>query len=100
MPVYHFNVRDGSEISDSDGTDLPDIRAARLEAVKLAGQMLLDRPGTFWEGSDWHLDVSDESGLTLFRLDFTATDMAAAPASKMRDLFALAMHAPLSFRHD
>jgi hypothetical protein len=58
MPVYHFNVRDGSNIPDADGTDLPNISSARLEAVKLAGRLLLDRLGTFWEGSDWHVEVT------------------------------------------
>jgi hypothetical protein len=78
MPVYHFNVRDGSNIPDPDGTDLPNISSARLEAVKLAGQLLLDRPGTFWEGSDWHVEVTDDCGRALFRLDFKATNAIAA----------------------
>jgi hypothetical protein len=42
MPIYHFNVRDGSDIPDPDGTELPNIPAARVEAVKLAGRLLLD----------------------------------------------------------
>jgi hypothetical protein len=78
MPVYHFNVRDGANIPDPDGTELPDLRAARVEAVKLAGRLLMDEPDTFWEGSDWHLEVTDDSGIALFRLDFTATDAVTA----------------------
>jgi len=78
MPRFHFNVRDGSDLPDRDGTELPDLRSARREAVKLAGQLLLDQPETFWEGSDWHVAVTDETGLILFRLDFTATDAPGA----------------------
>jgi hypothetical protein len=74
MPVYHFNVHDGSNVRDRDGTDLPNLWAARREGVMLAGRVLLDGPDEFWEGSDWHVDVTNASGATLFRLDFTATD--------------------------
>jgi hypothetical protein len=78
MPIYHFNVRDGSDIPDPDGTELPNIPAARVEAVKLAGRLLLDEPNTFWEGSDWHVEVTNDRGLIFFRLDFMATEAAAA----------------------
>ena len=74
MPVYHFNVQDGSNIPDPDGTELPDLDTARNEAVKLAGRLLMDQPKTFWEGSEWHVEVTDDTGLLLFRLDFTASE--------------------------
>jgi hypothetical protein len=80
MPVYHFHVRDGANIPDPDGTELPDLRSARVEAVKLAGRLLMDEPDSFWEGSNWHLEVTDDSGIALFRLDFMATDTAPAAA--------------------
>jgi hypothetical protein len=51
-----------------------------VEAVRLAGQLLLDRPDTFWEGSGWHMDVTDHSGDILFRLDFKATDAPSRAA--------------------
>ena len=50
MPRFHFNVRDGSDLPDTDGTELPDLRTARHEAVKLAGRLLLDEPETSWGG--------------------------------------------------
>jgi hypothetical protein len=74
MPVYHFNVQDGSNIPDRDGTDLPNLWAARREGVMLAGRVLLDGADKFWEGSDWHVEVMNASETILFRLDFTATD--------------------------
>jgi hypothetical protein len=74
VPVYHFNVRDGSDIPDPDGTDLPNLRSARVEAVKLAGQVLLDDPEKFWDGPEWGVEVTNAVGGILFRLDFTATD--------------------------
>jgi hypothetical protein len=63
MPIYHFNVRDGSNIPDPDETELPNLQAPRVEAVKLAGRLLLDEPDTFWEGSDWHVEVTSDRGL-------------------------------------
>jgi hypothetical protein len=80
VPRFHFNVRDGTNIPDPDGTELPDLKSARKEAVKLAGRLLLDEPDSFWEGSDWHVEVTDDRGVILFRLDFMATDAVPAPA--------------------
>ncbi|MEA2841845.1 MAG: hypothetical protein QOF41_3175 [Methylobacteriaceae bacterium] len=47
-----------------------------MEAAKLAGRLLMDQPETFWEGCDWHIEVTDDSGAALFRLDFRATEAA------------------------
>ena len=77
MPRYHFHVHDGRAFPDEDGTELPDIDTARSQAIRLMGQMLTDSPETFWNGEEWHLDVSDERGLTLFSLMFLAIDGAA-----------------------
>lgn len=82
MPLFHFNLRDGAYYPDRDGTELPDLRTARVEAVKLAGQLLLDRPEEFWEGKEWQVEVTDHSGLVLFRLDFTATDAPATGSTR------------------
>ena len=80
MPVYHFNVHDGLGIPDPDGTELADLRSARTEAVRLAGRLLMDQPEAVWDGSGWHLEVANDRGAILFRLDFMATEAAPAPA--------------------
>jgi hypothetical protein len=49
VPVYDFNVHDGLGIPDSDGTELADLRSARIEAVRLAGRLLMDQPEAFRE---------------------------------------------------
>jgi hypothetical protein len=36
--------------------------------------LLMDKPDQFWKLPDWHVEVTDHIGLTLFRLDLTATD--------------------------
>ena len=62
MPVYHFNVYDGSDMPDLEGTELPDLKTAQSDAVKLAGRLLLDEPETFWDGTDWHMEVTNDAG--------------------------------------
>lgn len=79
MPRYHFNVHDGSLLPDREGTNLPNLASARMEAVRLAGTLLRDSPESFWDAEEWHLDVSDEAGLLQFTLTFFATD---APATR------------------
>jgi hypothetical protein len=37
MPRYYFNLKDGPESLDQEGTELADIGAARKEAVILRG---------------------------------------------------------------
>jgi len=79
MPRYHFNLHDGVSQPDPDGTELPDLDAAREGAVRLVGELLQDGYKGIMPGDDWRLEVTDESGLILFRLDFTM--MAAACVS-------------------
>jgi hypothetical protein len=77
MPRYHFNIHDGVSSLDEDGTELPDIDAARRQAAQLMGQLLRDDPDMFWNGEEWRLDVTDDRGLVLFSLLFATVDAAA-----------------------
>lgn len=77
MPRYHFNVEDGQSIPDPEGTELPDLNAARREAVRLAGRLLDDDPEQFWSHGLWSVVVTDDAGRTLFTLDFRARDEQA-----------------------
>lgn len=86
MPVYHFHIYDdvwGSS-PDQTGTELPDIDTAEREAMKLAGQMLIDSAVVDPCGKERHLDVTDSVGVALFRLDLTVRPTSSA----------LAMHNP------
>ena len=46
-----FYVHDGVDVVDQAGTELPDLAAARVEAVRLAGRMLSDDAEKFWTSS-------------------------------------------------
>ena len=77
MPRYFFNVHDGRNMPDPNGTELPDPGAARQEAIRFAGRLLDEDADRIGLGEDWQMEVTDERGLLLFRLDFHVT---AAPA--------------------
>ena len=66
MPIYHFNLADGSYESDPDGTMLADLATARLEAVAFAGSYLRDYPDIIWEGHKFRVEVTDHAGADLF----------------------------------
>ncbi|WP_237482884.1 DUF6894 family protein [Lichenibacterium dinghuense] len=75
MPRFHFYVHNGREALDEEGIDLPDVRAARTEAVRLAGGMLLDRASLVHDDGAWHLSVTDGCGRPLVRVDVNVVDL-------------------------
>lgn len=77
MPRFHFNVYDGVTILDAEGVELASLDEACTEAIALAGQMLKDYPERVRSDEEWRIEVTDSTGLLLFRLDFT---VAASPA--------------------
>lgn len=81
MPRYFFHVQDGQDFPDLEGTELPDLAAARAQAVQFAGSLLADQPETFWASGEWHLQVTDEAGLSLFQLTFFATEAPVVKGS-------------------
>ena len=40
MPRYFFHVRDGVDLPDTEGFELPDLEAAQAEAIGTCGEML------------------------------------------------------------
>jgi len=78
MPRYFFHIEDGLGTRDEEGTELKDVSVAKCEAVKLAGQMICDSAGSFWDRQEWKLTATNEDGLTLFCLHFVGIE---APAS-------------------
>jgi len=72
MPRYFFDIIDGQAFPDNDGTDLPDLTAARLEAVRLSAEVLKEMPERFWMCEEWTMTVRDDIGIRLFTLKFRA----------------------------
>lgn len=74
VPRYHFNVYDGVSEPDLEGTELPDWQVARLEAIRLAGEILKDDPHRIALGEDWRIEVTDSTGLILFQMMFQVVE--------------------------
>ena len=79
MPRFYFDVHDGTVTIDDEGTELPDIDEARIQATKLAGILLSDNAEQFWNGEEWKVSVRDENGVRLFSLLFVAMNTPVAP---------------------
>jgi hypothetical protein len=71
MPRFYFHIEDGRKIEDKEGTVLPDVKAARIEAIAMGGTMLRDT-ASYWDGTEWTMNVVDEAGKTVFRIRFSA----------------------------
>jgi hypothetical protein len=80
MPIYHFNIHDGTSHPDPDGHELADIEAAKREAVSLSGNLIREMGSEFWDGEGWTMEVSDHTGLILFALYFSASMSPASMA--------------------
>ncbi len=84
MPRYFFHSADGVREPDRDGTELPDIAAAQLEAIKYAGEVLTHTPETLGDSGQWRVEVVDEGGAHLFTV-VTLTVHAPAEDRRRRD---------------
>ena len=72
MTAYYFNIRNGANgIWDPEGTELPDLAAARGHAVDVIRELL-----KFDEikKRSWRLDICDATGATLVAVPFSAVD--------------------------
>jgi hypothetical protein len=75
LPRYFFNIHDGKDIIDNEGTELSDLAQARSDAVDLAGRTIAELGDAFWiGGGDWRLEVTDETRKVLFVLRFSSEE--------------------------
>ncbi|MET0970966.1 MAG: hypothetical protein ABWY18_17340 [Tardiphaga sp.] len=69
MPHFYFSTSiDGRAGSQSDPLDLPDTRAAWMEATVACGEIMKEIDGDFSAPGELRLDVSDETRQPLFSL--------------------------------
>ena len=85
MPLYHFNIYDSRSTLDTDGTDLASALHAQLEAVRLAGRIPHDEAKHVMLADEWRMEVTDPTGLILFRLDFNIQESAAVAELHARE---------------
>ncbi len=72
MTRYYFHVtHNRPRVNDDQGVELPDVKAAWDEATRACGEMITDIDGDLAIGTDWRMDVDDETG-PVFRIHFGA----------------------------
>jgi hypothetical protein len=72
VPRYFFHINDGEDSPDTEGTDLADERAAHAQALATAGAILKEKGEESWDGSEWRMIVTDETGHVVCDLHFSA----------------------------
>lgn len=67
MPLYFFNIRDGYDVDeDEEGVELPDLAAARAEALATVEELRDQLP----DASDIALEITDDTGRRLMTIPF------------------------------
>jgi hypothetical protein len=67
--MYYFNLNDHETVVDTDGTDLPDVGAARIHATGVARELTSHGGGILTQSwSGWTMSVQDAHGTELFSL--------------------------------
>ncbi|GGA36023.1 DUF6894 family protein [Sphingomonas psychrolutea] len=77
MPRYFFDISDGSDFRDLDGSECPDLAAAQIEAVRYSAEVLREMPERFWNAESWTMTVSDHNREHLFTLKFAVDPVPA-----------------------
>lgn len=68
LPKYFFQVSGGNHVLDREGSELPNAKAARIQGIKFAGEILKDMPTVLYERADLKIDVTNEDGQVLFKV--------------------------------
>lgn len=72
MSRYFFDIKDGQDFPDLQGSEFADLAAARMEAVRYSAEVLREMPERFWNCEEWTMTVSDYNRNQLFTLKFLA----------------------------
>ena len=75
MPVFYFDLSNGTTETDEDGTELVSLDEARTQSVKLLGELLSYNAGPVWDGGGLAVEVFDESRNPLFTVKVAASDL-------------------------
>ena len=78
MPRYFFHIIDGQLLADAEGTECSGMAEVRAQAMQTAGTILRDMNGTLSRDLEWQMHVTDESQTTVFKLRFSAEELAGA----------------------
>src|SRR5436305_2336353 len=71
-PPAFFNLHDGRDLPDNEGTELAGRNEAHRQAIITAGEMLREGDRQFLANAIWEMHVTDAQGATVCRLKFSA----------------------------
>ncbi|MBC9032219.1 hypothetical protein IAG41_07440 [Sphingomonas sp. JC676] len=74
MPRFFFDIVDGEDFPDIQGSIHADLAAARIEAIRYSAEVLKEMPERFWNSELWTMSVFDQNRVPLFTLKFLAAD--------------------------
>ena len=73
MPHYFFHIDAARHYADTDGVELADLAAARREALRIIGELMIDNTmDDLWSGGEWVMTVADEAERNLFGIRLSA----------------------------
>lgn len=83
MHRYQFRISEGtsSEV-DREEMEFPSQAAAHADALRFAGRVLRDRSGRSDPEGVWRVEVVDETGATLFRIEVTVETVPSRQLSR------------------
>jgi hypothetical protein len=88
MPRYFFNIEDGHTTIDNEGSEHPDLQAARQEALVTSSETLRDGGGPYlWSGKQWRMWVTDQprwGGQNVFHAAIFGNRRRRAPLNAWR----------------
>jgi hypothetical protein len=85
LAFYNFEVRTPSHVMLTEGAEMADMRAVRLQAARRIGELLKEHAGRLWVDEEWQMDVPDNRGLILYVMQVSALKTAATLASHNSD---------------
>jgi hypothetical protein len=70
---YFFHLEHTKTLTDREGSEHPDLNAAKRHAVKVVADTLSSEPQTFWDSDVFRVTVSEADGLVLFTVEVVAS---------------------------
>ncbi len=77
MARYFIQLRTESNVREALAIERESLTDLRIEMARFVGELLKDHASQIWADEDWHVDVTDESGLILYVMQISATNTAA-----------------------
>jgi hypothetical protein len=81
MPRFYFDTEDGRCVRDPEGTELPDVQAARREGLSILGEILRYQGEEFWKTAQFSVIVTNAARERIVTLTANAIEVATEDAS-------------------